>query len=111
VGWIFLRLFLILFKQQAKVKYAGKWQYIGTFETAEKAAFAHEVARQELKQETIQQRFDLQEVETVFESARYASFEKVESTRRIAREKSKAVIEAVNAAAGGKYDRAAALAA
>jgi hypothetical protein len=110
---------LIYIKQQARFFYAGVNLHIGSFDSREKAAFAFEIVRGKLKVDTVQWPLDL---EAAVRQAQVAAFEAVGVKGPInweksiiqdpvARQKSKAVIEALNAASGGKNDRAAALAA
>jgi hypothetical protein len=120
--YIFVRSLLIFIKQAASVFYAGKNRYIGTFDSREKAGFAYEIVREKLKIDTVQRPLDLETVEAAVRQAQAAAFEAIgvqcpiawEKSKiqdPVARQKSKAVIEALNAASGGKNDRAAGLAA
>jgi hypothetical protein len=113
---------LIYFNQVVQVFYAKKNRYIGTFDSREKAAFAHEIVREKLKIDTVQRPLDLEASEAAVREAQVAAFEAVGLQCPIAREKSKlqdpvawqkskAVIDALNAASGGKNGKAAALAA
>jgi hypothetical protein len=106
----------------ARVYYAGTDRYIGTFDSREKAAFAHEIVRDKLKIDTVQRPLDLEAAKAVVRQAQVAAFEAVgvqcptaweisKVQDPVAWQKSKAVIDALNAASGGKNDRAAALAA
>ena len=80
--------------------------------------------REKLKVDAVQRPFDLEAVEAAVKSARKAAFEALGLPDPVARKKSKlavqdpfdrqkakAAIEALNAASGGRYNRAAALAA
>jgi hypothetical protein len=104
-------LLLIYIKQAAGIHYAGANLQIGSFDSREKAAFASEIVREKLKIDTVQRPLDLEATEAAFKSARDAALEAVGVQDPVARQKSKAVIDALNAASGGKHDRAAALAA
>jgi hypothetical protein len=115
-------LLLNCIKQRAIVSYPGASRYIGTFDRREKAAFTHEIVREKLKIGSVQRPLDLEAAEAAVRQAQVAAFEAVGVQCPIAREKSKvqdpvaqekstAVIDALNAAGGGKNDRAAALAA
>ena len=113
---------LINIKQRARVSYAGADRCIGTFDSREKAAFAHEIVREKLKIDTVQGPLDLEAAEAAVRQAHIAALEAVGVQCRTVRakskvqdpvawQKSKAAIDALNAASGGKNDRAAALAA
>jgi hypothetical protein len=106
---IFVRSLLNLYKQVARFCYARKQRKIGSFESREKAAFAYEIVRENLKSDTLQlqQPLDLEAAEAAFKSARDAALEVVGMQGTV----SNAVIDALNAASGGKNNRAAALAA
>jgi hypothetical protein len=105
-----------------KVYYAGGQQYIGTFDSREKAAFAYEIVREKLNIDTAQRPLDLEAAEADVWQAQLAVFEalgvlclpaweKSKVHNPVAWQKSKALIDAMSAASGGKNDRAAALAA
>jgi hypothetical protein len=116
---------LICIKQVVNVSYAGKKRYIGSFASREKTAFVYEIVREKLKLDTVQGPLDPEGAEAAVRQAQVAAFEAVGRkcpTARakskvqgpvdpVARQKSKVVIDVLNAASGGKYDRAAALAA
>jgi hypothetical protein len=102
---------LIYIKQKARVYYARADRYIGTFDSREKAAFAYEIVRENLKSDTAQRPLDLEAADAAFKSARDAALEAVGIQDPVSPQKSNAVIAALNAASGGKNDRAAALAA
>jgi hypothetical protein len=110
-----------IFQQQVNVSYAKKQRHIGTFDSREKAAFAHEIVREKLKIDAVQGPLDLEAAEVAVRQAQVAAFaallaqcptarEKSKVQDPAAKEKSKAVIDALNAASGGKNARAAALA-
>jgi hypothetical protein len=82
----------------------------------EKAAFAYEIVREKLKSDTVQRPLYLEAAETAVWQAKVAAFEAVRvecSTARemskvqdpVAWQKSKAVIDALNAASGGNNER------
>jgi hypothetical protein len=115
-------LLLIYIKQAASIFYAGANRYIGRFDSREKAAFAYEIVRENLKIDTVQGPLDLETVEAAVRQAQVAAFgavgvqcpiarEKSKVQDPVARQKSKAVMDALNAASGGKNIRTAALAA
>jgi hypothetical protein len=108
---------LIYIKQRTIVSYAGKTRYIGTFDSREKAAFAYEIVRETLIYK-VQGPLDLEAAEAAVRQAQVAAFEAVgvqcpiawekKIQDPVARQKWKAVIDALNAASGGKNDGAAA---
>jgi hypothetical protein len=122
--YIFVRSLLIFIKQAAPFFFAKIARRIGTFDSREKAAFAYEIVREKLKIDTVQGPLDLEAAKAAVRQAKVAAFEAVPVEVRcptareklnvqdpVAQQKSKAVIDALNAASGGKNDRAAALAA
>jgi hypothetical protein len=68
-------LLLICKLQTAQVYYAGKTRYIRLFDSREEAAFASEIAREKLSQETLQRHFVEEEAEAAIPSARKAALE------------------------------------